>query len=107
VKSALACGINSLFQQAAYFTGQFFSMSAFQRFSFLEWSRCLLAPVHGSMLDVGCWMLDVGALSPMSDIAIRVEGLSKAYRIRLAEQGREEDLTTSLEPAKFSAWRSN
>ena len=43
----------------------------------------------------------------MSDIAIRVEGLSKAYRIRLVEQGREEDLTTSLEPAKFSAWRSN
>jgi len=43
----------------------------------------------------------------MSDIAIRVEGLSKAYRIRLAEQRHEEDLTTSLEPAKFSAWRSN
>jgi len=27
--------------------------------------------------------------------------------IRLAEQRHEEELTTSLEPAKFSAWRSN
>jgi hypothetical protein len=43
----------------------------------------------------------------MSDVAIRVENLSKAYRIGLAEQRHEEGLTTSLEPAKFSAWRSN
>jgi hypothetical protein len=43
----------------------------------------------------------------MSDTAIRIEGLSKACRIRLAEQRHEEDLTTSLEPAKLSAWRSN
>jgi hypothetical protein len=43
----------------------------------------------------------------MSDIAIRVENLSKAYRIRLAEPRHEEDLTTSLEPANFSACRSN
>jgi hypothetical protein len=30
VKSALACGTNSLFQQAAYFTGQPFSLSVFE-----------------------------------------------------------------------------
>jgi hypothetical protein len=55
VKSALACGINSLFQQAAYFTRQLrppfsfsafarlsFSMSAFQRFSFFPMNLCAL-----------------------------------------------------------------
>jgi hypothetical protein len=38
---------------------------------------------------------------------LALAALSKAYRIGFKEQRREEDLTTSLEPAKFCAWRSN
>ena len=50
----------------------------------------------------------VSAFLPLALFTVLwIDLIRQLSNIRLAEQRHEEELTISLEPAKFSAWRSN